>query len=337
MRVGFAGGLRDTLPFGSMLRFEYAGWDNKLDSLQYQPPVPIRFQFAYKRWAIDEAKNIVAEKTSPWYPLKNPEDTNPSDPNDLTRDTDSTTFKVGPFNYEFYVRSFDEQNRPDGTPAIVAFAGNFKPEIDSVRIGFSDQVTHQFRPAKLDTLVVGWGLKSVPFTSRGDTVNPYEIKVDPVTRDVTKSYKFLVRSRGHDDRRDPPGSGVKSWKFWVLHPSVEYPYYKEGEWIFNMPLNSLDQELSFSITVGWTAARTDSVVKNPPGFFGAQRVRVVGNDILNTETTKEKVRCITPQFDASGHVIPCPGEECWCVNEYTLSAYARTDTMIVPVYLKIVM
>jgi hypothetical protein len=338
MTVNFAGGLRDTLPYGSKLRFEYAGWDDKRDSLQFNPPLPIRFQFAYKRWAIDQYNSIVAEKTSPWYPLKYPEDTNPSDPNDLTRDTDSTTFRVGPFNYQFFARSFDEQNRPDGTPAVVSFVGNFKPTIDSVRVGFIDQKTYQFRPTRHDTLVIGWGIRSVPYTSRGDTLNPDSIWVDPVTRNVTKRYRFVVRSGGHDDHRDPPGSGIKGWKYWVLHPTADYPYYKEGEWIFKKPLtlNTLQQELSFTITVGWTAARTDSVVNNPPAFFGGQQVRVLGIDIEDTETTKEGVRCVTPEFDATGHVIPC-GEDCWCVNNYTLAAYARSDTMTIPVYLKLVM
>ena len=332
MLVTFSGGLQDTLPYGARLRFEYAGWDDAKDSLEFSPPKPIRFQFSYKRWALDEYGNITAQKTSPWYPVKYPEDTNPSDPSDLTRDTDSTTFKVGPFNYQFSVRAFDEQSRPDGTPARVSFVGNFPPALDSVKVGFEDFV-HAFRPAKNDTLYLGWGIKSANNQLRGDTLGWTFVRSGSL---MIKTFTFRVTAGGHDDRRDPPTSGVRAWKYWMLHPVEDYAYYKEGEWLFDQASNVLDMRVSFSITVPFASAVTDSVVKNPPAFLGFQRVRVVGSDMKNTDITLEGIRGITPDFDATGHALPC-GNECWVQNEYTLSAYARTDTMIVPIYLKLVM
>ena len=139
MDVDFLDGIPDTLPDSSLVRMVYWGWDDPKDrrNLQFDPPLPIRFQFQYNRWSIDETGARVADKLSPWYPLKNAEDTNPgAGVSDLYRDRDSTTMRVGTFNYRFLVRSFDEQKKPDGTPAVVSFVGNFPPRIDSVKTGF---------------------------------------------------------------------------------------------------------------------------------------------------------------------------------------------------------
>lgn len=330
--VDFSDGIPDTLPYNSRLRFAYDGWDDKRDSLQYQPPLPIRYQFAYHRWAIDEHGNIAAEKRSPWYPLTGPEDTNPSDDGPASRDRDSTTMRVGTFMYNFSARSFDEQLRPDGTPPVVSFVGNFSPAIDSVVVGFFDQVSHVFREPRQDTLIIGW--TGVPLASRGDTINPYAITFDPGVNTVTKSYRFIVRAGGHDDRRDPPGSGIKGWTYSITDFEEEYPYYEEGEWQFDEPLNTIDQELVFKITVPYAQALTDSIVKNSPAFLGAQVVGMIGMDISDTEIFREGIRGITPRFDPNGN--PIPGNY-WIENEYYLAAYAKTATMAVPIYLKLVM
>lgn len=335
----FSGGLHDTLPYNSLLRFEYAGWDDKRDSLQFQPPLPIRFQFSYKRLSHDQYGSIVAEKVSPWYPLKVPENTNPNDTNDLTRDTDSTSFHVGTFDYDFFVRSFDEQNRPDGTPAHVNFVGNFKPKIDSVRVGYYIPLTvpAQFRAVSHDTLYIGWRLTRFNKVS-GDTIGPGPSPpiTDQVLRIQTRSFRIILRAGGHDDRRDPPGSGVKGWKYWVLNPNGDYPFPKEGEWQFDQnqpPSNKLEQALVISITVPLDSALSSSFVPQAPNYFGAQLVKVVGQDLKDTDTFTEGVRGTSPEFNASGQIIVPSG---WVENDYQFSAYARSDTVIIPLYLKLV-
>jgi hypothetical protein len=354
LTVNFLDGAPDTLPYNSLLRMFYWGWDDPKDRahLQYNPPLPIRFQFAYNRWAYDDFGAIVADKLSPWYPLKTPEDTNPNaGVADLYRDRDSTTMRVGTFNYRFLVRSFDEQDKNDGTPAVVSFVGNFPPKIDSLRTGFWDRwgfssggvpnpAREAFHYSKNDTIVIGWNGSA--FLARGDTLGPMGTPVfiySPPDTTITYSFQFTIRAGGHDDHRDPPGSGIKGWKYTVTDPDQDMTYYKEGEWQFDKPLNTLEQQCSFSITIPYhrnvAAYRhvVDSLVHNPPPFLGEQAIAVTGMDIKDTDDFQEGIRGISPEYDASGNVIPAND---WITIDYYLANYARRDTRNTNLYLKLV-
>jgi hypothetical protein len=339
----------DTLPYNSLVRFYYLGWDDPKDraSLQHNnPPLPIRFQFAYNRFSIDEFGNHSADKMSPWYPLLGAEDTNPnagiSDP---YRDRDSTTMRVGTFHYRFFARSFDEQKRPDGSPAVISFIGNFPPRIDSVRVGFYDRQglpagSRVFHTVTNDTIVIGWG--GTAFAARGDTLCPAgvpSIVGTPPDRTITQSFKFTIRAGGHDDRRDPIGSGIKGWRYYVTNPVQDYTYYKEGEWQFDKPLNVIEQDCTFNITIPYPAELAsykhvvDSLVANPPRYLGAQTFEISGLDINDKEVFLEGIRGISPEYDADGNVIP---KNDWIQNEYYFANYARRDTRRGPLYLKLV-
>ena len=347
LTVNFLDDIPDTLPDSSLVRMFYWGWDDPKDraNLQFNPPRPIRFQFAFNRWAIDEYGVRVANKMSPWYPLKNPEDTNPgAGVSDLYRDRDSTTMRIGTFEYKFFVRSFEEQMRPDGTPVVVSFSGNFPPRIDSVRTGFWDRqglpsTVRVFHYTMNDTIVVGWN--GTPYAARGDTLSPYETKPNGNVPDrtITKSFRFTIRAGGHDDRRDKVGSGIKGWRYTITDPDQDLAYSGENDWIFSNPLSVFNQECSFSITVPFpgTAAAiahiTDSLVNNPPAFLGAQTIKVEGKDHRESEDFWEGIRGISPEFDANGNVLP--GDN-WISNKYYLSVYARRDTKLIKVYLKFV-
>jgi hypothetical protein len=355
MEVNFLDGIPDTLPDSSLVRMVYWGWDDPKDrqNLQYNPPMPIRFQFQYNRWAIDDIGARVADKLSPWYPLKGPEDTNPGAGVDsVYRDRDSTTMRVGTFNYRFLVRSFDEQKKPDGTPAIVSFMGNFPPRIDSLKTGFytrqgfpSPPPDRRFVWTTNDTMVIGWNSSST--TARGDTLCTYSIKTSADTLGtMTRSYRFLIRAGGHDDRRDPPRSGIKGWRYSIFDPDDERTYYKEGEWQFDKPLNLFEQEITFEITVPYwkpypsvpgadahNRATIDSLIANPPLFLGRQTITVTGLDYKDTQSFKEGIRGESPEFDENGNVIP--GNH-WIENEYYFANYARRDTRQIYVYLKLV-
>ena len=352
MDVNFLDGIPDTLPDSSLVRMVYWGWDHPLDraNLQWDPPLPIRFQFQYNRWSIDETGARVADKLSPWYPLKNAEDTNPgAGVSDLYRDRDSTTMRVGTFNYRFLVRSFDEQKRPDGTPAVVSFVGNFPPRVDSIKAGFYTRqgvtpppADRRFVWARNDTIVIGWNSSQV--VARGDTLCPYAVKVSPENRGtITRSYRYTVIAGGHDDRRDPPRSGIKGWKYGVFDPDEDRTYYKEGEWQFDKPLNALEQEIAFDIIApywkgvpeapAYNRTVTDSLVANPPLFLGGQTITVSGLDYKDTQSFKEGIRGESPEFDANGNVIP--GNH-WIENEYYFANYARRDTRQIPLFLKLV-
>jgi hypothetical protein len=345
LAVDFHDAKPDTLPYNSFLKVFYLGWDDPKDKdhLEYNPPLPIRFQFQFSRWAFDEYGAKVADKTSPWYPLKTPEDTNPKADIEPAgdRNRDSTTMRVGTFNYFFAARSFDEQNRPDGTPSFVYFVGNYPPTLDSLQVGFYDPVApFEWHDVTNDTLTVGWMCSANRIC--GDELPPYAISVNPVTKNVTKSFKFVIRAGGHDDLRDPVGSGVKGWRYGVTdtEPENDILYYKEGEWLYptDQPFNTFQQECSFNITVPLKSnldsllAQADSLVRHPPGFFGDQIVRVDGADIRDTDIFKEGIRGITPQFDENGNVIPGTYE---ITSEYYFANYARRTSRTVTLYLKI--
>ena len=348
LTVNFLDGAPDTLPYNSLLRMFYWGWDDPKDRahLQYNPPMPMHFQFAYNRWSYDEYGALVADKLSPWYPLKTPEDTNPNaGVSDLYRDRDSTTMRVGTFNYRFLVRSFDEQGKNDGTPAVVSFVGNFPPRIDSLRTGFWDRQglpagSRVFHYSRSDTIVVGW--MGSAFAARGDTLGPAgvpEFNSTPEGQTITYSFQFTIRAGGHDDRRDPPGSGIKGWKYSVTDPDQDLAYYKEGEWQFDKPLNTLEQQCTFSITIPHPTDPSaylhvvDSLVHNPPLYLGAQTIDVTGMDIKDTDAFSEGIRGKSPEYDVDGNVIPGSG---WISIEYFLANYGRRDTRHTNLYLKLV-
>jgi len=156
---------------------------------------------------------------------------------------------------------------------------------------------------------------------------------------ITQSFQFTIRAGGHDDRRDPLGSGIKGWKYSVTDPDQDLAYYKEGEWQFDKPLNTLEQQCSFSITIPWPATRPaqqhiiDSLVHNPPLFLGAQGVDVAGLDIKDTDSFSEGIRGISPEFDENGNVIPANN---WIVIDYFFANYARRDARHTNLYLKLV-
>jgi hypothetical protein len=355
MNVNFLDGIPDTLPDSSRVRMVYWGWDDPKDrqNLEHDPPLPIRFQFQYNRWSIDESGARVADKLSPWYPLKNPEDTNPgAGVSDLYRDRDSTTMRVGTFNYRFLARSFDEQKKPDGTPAVVSFVGNFPPRIDSLLTGFYTRQgvsppppDRRFVWVKNDTMVIGWN--SSQAVARGDTLCPYTVKLSTDTLGtITRSYRYTIRSGGHDDYRDRPGSGIRGWRYYIFDPDDERAYYKEGEWQFDKPLNLFDQDITFDITIPYwkplgryasvaaahNRASMDSLLANPPAFLGLESIAVSGLDYKDTQSFKEGIRGDVT-VDEDGNVIP--GDH-WIQNDYYFANYARRDTRQIQVFLKLV-
>jgi len=331
MMIDFSDGIPDSLPFKSRFWFEYQGWDDKKDvdsGLEFDPPVPIRFQFSYRR----EKSGGGSLYKSSWLPLAGPEDTNPcSDLDSENRDVDSTTMLVGSFDYQFYVRSFDEQYRADGTPDTIYFYGNFPPTIESLEVGRIDQYTQQFVPSSNDTIYLQW---------LGDVVHPEGIKAYNQTQDysaltVTKYYQIYMKAVGHDDPRDPPGSGVKGWLYTVEDPDYNYPYRKEGEWIFDMPVNELLQPLTVKITMSifWNQPSfIDSVLANTPAYLGDQYLELLANDISDAEITTLGIRGITPDIEECSIV---PGSY-WVTQNFRLSSVAKTDFATKGFYIKLI-
>lgn len=349
--VDFGDAIPDTLPYNSLLTFTYIGWDDKRDSLQFTGPdeIPMRYQFRYKRWA----EGGTAIKQSAWYPITGPEDT------DCYSDFDSTTMRVGTFEYLFYVRTFDEQYSADGTTATVNFFGNFPPTIDSLQVGFWDPDILEgptqervFRQILTDTLYFGWiggspgGSGYEVRVDRGDTLYIDSVSIDTSNGTLTKYYRFVVRAFGHDDPRDPTGpeTGVKSWMYYVDDlDGGEYPYEKEGEWIFDSPTwdpeqviyNMFEHEVCIAITIPLDVQiiKSDEFVQNPPEYFGDQSITLIGKDMSEKDLFIEGIRGISPIYD--GCELISPGD--WIQMQYRLFWVTRTGDLTAQYYFKMVM
>jgi hypothetical protein len=329
--IDFSDNEPDTVPYRARIRFDYLGWDDPKDSVsnQQDPPVPIRFQFRYMR----EYAPGVAFYRSSWYPQAGAEDTNPGA--DLENDSptivnkDSTTMIVGSFDYEFYVRAFDELYRSDGTPDTVRFVANYPPTIDAVRLGQLDAFG-VFVPILSDTIQLYWGL---PPYAPPNTIKPTLVPNPDGT--LTISYAVYLQASGHDDGRDPVGSGIKGWWFKIYDPDYDYPYKNENQWLFNQPLNSMLMPLivSFRTSAEMLYIYPDSVVNNPPPFLGEQTLTLKGQDITDTDVTTLGIRGITPEFDEFGNVIP---GNYWILASYRLAYVARNDMEIKKYYLKLI-
>ncbi|UCF06361.1 MAG: hypothetical protein JSV33_04840 [bacterium] len=342
--IDFYDGLPDTMPYNSLVWFEYLGWDDPDDipTLQYQnPPRPIRFQFRFKR----STAAGLATKLSPWYPIGGAEDTNPfADLEDERRDIDSTTIRVGTFDYMFIVRSFDEQYRSDGTPDTVRFVGNYHPTVDDVKIGFWDPTQFRqmgrkvFREIEGDTLYIGWRGLTIK-EERGDTCSLDTFITNLDTETISKYFRFVLLGSGHDDERDPidpEPSGVKGWQYHMTAidnpPERQFTMRKERDWLFDFETNAMVHEIPIVFNVPFAHALSDSIVNDPPFYFGAQLLEVVGIDIRDNEIFEEGIRGISPQF--RGDTLYAPGG--WIKLDYQLANYARRDTFRTNLYIKMV-
>ena len=337
IRVDFSDGIPDTLPYNSILRLDYLGWDDKRDlpTLEYDPPLPIKFQFRYLRWYYNEEGAQSGRKLSSWYPFTGPEDTNPgADLDDPTRDQDSTSIRVGSYNYNFLVRSFDEQNRADGTPDTVSFVGNFLPIVDSLSLAYKDFSSHLIQ-LKSDTVYLGWKWLHFynPDTVMSDMIGLDDTVVVAGDSMIVRYYKLILQAWGHDDRRDPPGSGIRTWRFNIYDPDYDYHYIGENEFLDADPVNVLSYDFYLKIKAPLRQNGTDSLVNDPPPYLGEQLITVKGMDLGPGIVFKEGIRGITPKFDSHGNVIP--GDN-WIIIDNTSTANARQVSFSKKFYFKLV-
>jgi hypothetical protein len=331
--VNFEDATVDTLPYGSRLRMHYMAWDNNNDILQYtDPELPLRFQTMFGRIGTAIDGGISSYKT-PWYPTAKAEDTN------CFADEDSVTMLIGTYEYFFAARSFDEQYRADGTPDTVRFFGNYAPTVDNIEVGIDGNLLTpalEFVPISTDTLFVNF---AIPLVAIGEYCNPYVRTPNDADRTFTCMFKFFIRGLGHDDRRDPPGSGIKSWRFSIL-AAEDYYYRLENEWISDQAVNQFVQECVFKLVVPYDPSYPypwpdSSFVDQQPAWMGEQILTVTGKDIKNTEITREGMRCTSPIFDTEN---PCVMNELGslCVVTRYASNYARYDTHTKSFYMKLI-
>ena len=233
---------------------------------------------------------------------------------------------------------------------MVEFFGNYQPTIDSVQIGFWDPdyldgspEERVFRQIQTDTLFFGWiggdpsGSGYEKWVDRGDTLYIDDWSINASENTLTKYYRFVIRAFGHDDPRDPggPETGVLQWGYSIDDlEGYDYPYTDEDVIMFDFPPNYFEYDVVVSITVPLEedVIKGDSLVVDPPVFFGDQEISIVGGDIDAADIYLQGIRGISPVYD--GCTLITPGD--WIIQQYRLASVARRDTVVTPCFFKMV-
>jgi hypothetical protein len=325
--IDFTDSEPDTMPYNSRLTMHYRGWDDPRDILEdNNPPTPIRFQYQYKRWS------GLANFTSLWFPER-AEDTN------RFADEDSVTMRVGTFNYWFRVRSFDEHYRADGTPDTVYFYSNYAPEIDSLVIGY-DAIPGgdvEFVQVPEDTIYLGI---DGPLSPREGIVTAHDIQLifddnePPSLIGYYFYYHYYIRAWGHDDWRDPPGSGIKAWKY-TLAAEQDVYYPRENEWINEFPRDYMNLEVLFRLRIPFDSANPDtmySIIEDPPLWMGDQNLEVFGKDLNKNDDYYGGIRATSPKIIPPDSIVP----GIWYVDHTSVASAALQDFVTDRFYIKLV-
>ena len=283
--IDFTDAEPDTVPYGSWLFIQYSGTDDPRDLLRCDPPAInpdrcIDFQIAYRR----ESERILGTVAhSGWLPRSDGHDT---DPNSTI---DSNSVNMGSLEYDLFVRSVDENGRPDGTRPEFHIVGNFDPTLDSLlaidHFG-NDVVLDGGGP--VDTLrwnfFKGTSAGIDPLGGQPRSGWPYQAATDTIDFGDTelpyiKRYKFRIRARGHDHPMETNGSGVKSWEYFIytdygLPTEQFWPLARAGNWANSVSINVLDDEVEVTFRYPGLAHPTlppdpngDTVFANLPGYF----------------------------------------------------------------------
>lgn len=257
--VNFTDAIPDTVPFNSWINYRYTAWDDRRDVKVYSPTDPDRdidFQVKYIR---NSARVAGAFEDSGWLPRNGVHDS------DLNSATDSNSVNIGSLEYDWYVRAVDENGAGDGTPPFFRIIGNFDPTLDSS--GLVDHFGDPVNIATIDTLSwdfykgVGW-----PYNSESDTF-------DTVTRKYVKRWGWTVSGTGHDSSKDPPGSAVKAWRYFVYtdyNPSTNSgTFHGLGRAGVSWFPGTADNVMSdrFELTVRYDEPDGADLFANQPAYF----------------------------------------------------------------------
>ena len=324
VHVNFADEIPDTVPFRSWVTLFYRGWDNPGDISVCEDDVNkcINYQLQYERTSERFAEMYYR---SPLLPEEGPQDTNPCGIGD------STSMNIGTAKYEIRVRAVDENGRVDGRPeyafiggeeksSIVNLIGNYDPTLDSLVI--YDHLNRRIESG--DTIIWKWS------------------DVQPVpTSDFTqwtKNFSFRIRAYGHDNPKELPESGVKSWYYYFtsLDPVGIYKdFARAGGWVNGSAVNELDDQFQVQFRYPITDINGDAVFSNPPPWVGVKtgdqdtaflyEMTMKGRDTEIGETYKQEIwlkRASLPEFVCP----PNPDEpisERKIQNDYPTARYGR--------------
>ncbi len=323
--VNFTDGIPDTVPLGSWIWSRYRAFDDKRDVWTCSATLPdscIDFQVRYLRTS---ARVPSAYEDSNWLPRSGRHDS------DKGSATDSNSVDVGSVEYDFFAAGIDENGTRDGTAPSFHIIGNFDPTMDTWAV--RDQQGSPLDVSTVDTLTwhfykgVGW-----PYDAESDTVSS--------NGRYYKRFAWTVSATGHDDPRDPLGSAIRSWRYFVYTgysassgTGTSWSLGRAGPaWFAGTADNAMSDRME--VLIRYDDPEGDDVFAALPGYFNNTITMVLyGRDtrLGERDFSQYVFWNAVPQDSAAG---PQPGTRN-LINAFNYESLGRwTPARVVTFYLK---
>lgn len=197
--INFTDNKPDTVPYKSWVYFRYFAHDDRRDTKLCSVADPDEcIDFQIKLVRSSARFGPAGSEDSGWLPRAGVHDS------DANSTADSNTVNIASAEYALRAAAVDENGTRDGTPAEIQIVGNFDPVMDTFLL--DDHLGNPLSTTAIDTLEwnfwkgIGW-----PYTEESDTVQSNGV--------YYKEFGYRFRATGHDDKRDPAGSAIKTWRY----------------------------------------------------------------------------------------------------------------------------
>lgn len=274
--IDFTDGVPDTVPFNSWTYFQYSARDDVRDTWTCSltnPDKCIDFQVKYQ--VVTTSGN---NEDSGWLPRNGTHDS------DANAATDSNSVNAGSLDYTWFVRGVDENGTVDGTPPSFKVVGNFRPILHTSNM--ADHFGNPLNQAIVDTLTwnfykpIGWpAADSLADASTGFT---YE-----------KRWAWTLNASGRDHDKDPDGSSIQSWRYYVFSnytpgagenpgSGTSWNLGRSGDsWFPSSSLNIMSDR--FELVVRYNDPEGDDLMTRLPAYFNQLLTIVLyGRDTITT-------------------------------------------------------
>jgi hypothetical protein len=256
--INFTDSKPDTVPYKSWITMFYYAHDDRRDTRLCSVADPDEcINYNIKLIRQSERLGTAGYEDSGWLPRNGVHDS------DANSTADSNTVDIASFEYDLYASAVDENGTRDGTPATVHIIGNYDPSLDT--FSMDDQFGAPLNTAAIDTVEwnfykgIGW-----PYTEKSDTVQSDGV--------YYKEFGFTIHATGHDDKRDPVGSAVKTWRFGTYtdfqslsNPGTFWVIGRSGPAWFPGTANNQLTEL-VKVHLRYNDANGDDLFADPPGY-----------------------------------------------------------------------
>jgi len=189
----------DTVPYKSWVTLYYFGHDDRRDTKTCSIADPNEcIKYNVRVFRRSERLGNSGNDDSGWLPRAAFHDS------DANSTADSNSINIASFEYDLSASAVDENGTRDGTSATVHVIGNYDPTLDT--FSMTDHLGNPVNTAVVDTVDwnfykgIGW-----PYSSEDDTVQSDGVRY--------KEFGFRMVATGHDDRRDPNGSAIRTWRY----------------------------------------------------------------------------------------------------------------------------